>query len=60
MVGGEEGAGAAQEPRAGGPLLVGQDLGIGEAGVIIHSGVDIVIADRAAAGAVLVAGAVLD
>ena len=41
-------------------MLVGQDLGIGEAGVIIHSGVDIVIADRAAAGAVLVAGAVLD
>src|SRR5688500_14105956 len=50
---------AAEEPRAGAGLLVGEDLGIGQAGVVINGGVDIVIADGAAAGAVPIAGAML-
>lgn len=47
-VGGEEGRGAAQEPRAGLAPLVGQDLHVGQPGVVVHSGVDIVIARAAA------------
>ena len=49
----------AEEPRAGRGLFVGQDLGIGQPGVVVDGGVDIVVADRWASGSVLVAGAVL-
>ena len=46
---GEEGGGPAQEGRAGGGLLVGVDLAVGEAGVVVDGGVDVVEADAAAA-----------
>jgi hypothetical protein len=44
VVGGEEAAGPAQESCAGGATLVGQDLGIGQPGVVIDGGMDLVIA----------------
>jgi len=47
-MGGEERRGAAQEPRAGLAPLVGQDLHVGQPGVVVHSGVDIVVARAAA------------
>ena len=47
-VGGVERRGPGQEAGGGGALLVGVDLGVGQAGVIIDSGVDVVVADPAA------------
>ena len=35
LVGGEVGGSAEQEPRTGGAGLVGQDLGVGEPGVVV-------------------------
>src|SRR5690606_37952362 len=46
---GEEGRGPAQEPRAGGGLLVGADLAVGRAGVAVNGRVDTVEADPAPA-----------
>ena len=42
---GEEGRGAGDETGAGGALLVGQDLAVGQAGVVIDHGVHVVVAD---------------
>jgi len=39
---------AGEEPGRGGAFLVGVDLGMGEAGVIINCGVDVVEPDAAA------------
>ncbi len=44
-MGGEVGGGAEQEPRTGGAVLVGQDLGVGEPRVVVDQGVDVVVAD---------------
>ena len=44
-VGGEVVGGAGEERRAGRALLVGQDLGVGQPGVVIDEGVDVVEAD---------------
>jgi hypothetical protein len=43
-VAGELGGGAEQEPRAGRALLVGQNLRVGELGVVIDEGVHVVVA----------------
>src|SRR5690606_30047353 len=43
--GGEVGRCPAQEPRAGLGLLIVVDLAVGQAGVVIDHGVDVVIAD---------------
>ncbi len=40
--GGEAAPRAGQEPGAGGALLVGQDLGVGQPGVVVDHGVDVV------------------
>lgn len=56
---GEEGAGSAQEPRAGRGALIAQHLGIRQPGVVVDSGVHIVVADPVATVAILVAGPVL-
>ena len=44
-MGSEERPGPGQEASAGHPALVGQDLGVGQPGVIIHGDVDVVVAD---------------
>ena len=44
-VGGEVGGGAGEEPVCGGAFLVGVDLGVGKAGVVIDGGVDVVEPD---------------
>ena len=49
--GGEEGRGPAQEGCAGGGLLVGVDLAVGQAGMVIDGGVDVVEAHAVAPGA---------
>jgi hypothetical protein len=56
----EPGGGAVQEPGAGGRLLVGVDLGVGDAGVVVDGDVDEVEAgsDVLAALVVDVVGAV--
>ncbi|GGU97211.1 hypothetical protein GCM10010182_11740 [Actinomadura cremea] len=36
-----------REGGAGGALLVGQHLGVGEPGVVVDGGVDVVVADAA-------------
>ena len=41
---GEEAGGSGQEPSAGVGSLVGQHLGIGQAGVVIDGGMDKVVA----------------
>jgi hypothetical protein len=38
-----------RELGAGGALLVGEDLGVGQAGVVIDRGVDVVVAEAAEA-----------
>src|SRR4051794_8323301 len=43
-VAGVEGRGAGEEAGAGGALLIVEDLGVGQPGVIVHGGVDVVIA----------------
>ena len=48
--GGEEGRCPAQEVCAGGGLLVGVDLAVGEAGVVVDCGVDVVEAHAASGG----------
>ena len=48
--GGEEGHGPAQEAGAGGGLLVAVDLAVGQAGVVVDGGVDVVGAHVAASG----------
>jgi len=47
-VGGEVGGGAGQEGCGGDAFLVRVDLGVGQSGVVIDGGVDVVVADRAA------------
>ena len=42
---GEVGRGAGQERSAGGAFLVGQDLGVGQSGVVVDEGMDVVVAD---------------
>ena len=50
---GEERPGPAQEPGAGGSAFVGQNLDVGQPGVIVHGDVDVVVAHpRAAFGRV--------
>src|SRR5215207_4727579 len=44
-----EGGGAGEEAGAGGALLVGKDLGIGQPGVVVDGGVDVVVAQPAMA-----------
>ena len=39
-MGGEEVGGSVKEPSAGGGLFIGQDLGRGQAGVVIDGGMD--------------------
>jgi hypothetical protein len=51
-VSGVEGAGPAQEPGAGVGLFVGEDLGIGQPGVVIDGGMHIVLARAATPPAV--------
>ena len=46
-VAGEVGRGPGEEPGAGGALLVGEDLAVGQAGVVIDQGVHVVVADPA-------------
>ena len=56
-VAGVERGGTGEETGAGGALLVVEDLGVGEAGVVIDGGVDVVIAqptDCSRAGAAAV------
>jgi hypothetical protein len=48
-MGGEEVAGAAEEPGAGVAALVGQDLGVGQPRVVVDGGGEVVIADPVAA-----------
>ena len=43
--GGEEAAARVEERRAGRGFLVGQDLGVGQPGVVVDSGVDVVEPD---------------
>ncbi len=43
-VGGVEGPGPAQESRAGHAALVRQDLDIGQPGVVVYGGMDVVVA----------------
>jgi hypothetical protein len=61
-VGGEEAGGSVKEPSAGGGLLVGQHLGIGQAGVVVDGGMDEVVAGPtpAVAAAVLEGIAAMD
>src|SRR5215468_6947292 len=40
----EPGRGAAPEPGCGVPLLVGMDLAVGQAGVVVDGGVDVAVA----------------
>jgi hypothetical protein len=49
-VAGEPGRGPEQEVGAGRALLVGQNLGVGQPGVVVDGGVDVVVADPSAAG----------
>src|SRR5215207_11480693 len=58
-VGGEEPAGSAQELRAGGGLFVGQHLGIGQPGVVVDGGVEVVVAGAVTPPAVPVTGSML-
>src|SRR4051794_3171621 len=56
-VAGVEGGGAGEEAGAGGALLIAEDLGVGQPGVVIDGGVDVVIAQaagRAGSGAAAV------
>src|SRR4051794_16028748 len=48
-VAGVEGCGAGEEAGAGGALLVVEDLGVGQPGVVIDGGVDVVIAQPSGA-----------
>jgi hypothetical protein len=48
-MGGEVGLRSGEEPGAGGALLVGQDLGVGELGMVIDQGADVVEPDLGAA-----------
>ena len=48
---GEPGCGAQDEAGAGGAWFIGQDLGVGGAGVVVDSDVDIVVANRVAQSA---------
>jgi hypothetical protein len=43
--GGEVAGGAEREAGGGGAFLVGQDLGVGQPGVVVDGGVDVVVAD---------------
>jgi hypothetical protein len=42
---GERGRGSGKEAGAGGAPFIGQDLGVGQPGVVIDEGVDVVVAD---------------
>src|SRR5205814_6949218 len=46
-VGGEVGGGAEREAGGGGAFFVRQDLGVGEPGVVVDGGVDVVVAGPA-------------
>lgn len=49
-MGGEERSGAAEERDGGGGLLVGQVLGVGQAGEPVHGGVQVDVSGSSAAG----------
>jgi hypothetical protein len=57
-VGGEEASGSGQEPSAGAGLLIGEHLGIGQAGVVINGGMDEVVARPTSGVAAAVLGGV--
>jgi hypothetical protein len=62
-VAGKEGEGAAEEPDRGGCLFVGEDLGVGEAAVVVDGDVDELPAGLAAqppGGVEVAAGVVLE